>query len=201
MATKRLGTQKSATRASLIDAAEQLMLEEGYAAVTTRRLAETSGIKFQLIYYYFNTLEDLLLEVVERHTQRIGAAMDKVLESEEPLRAIWDFQRSPLSGGKVIGELAVLAKQYDRVRAAIATDAEAGRAREVQALTAYLQRRRIDVGVSALDLILLLNSIARTLRMEGAYGMSAGHANLEALVEGWLQRIEKARPGDHVRLC
>ena len=42
MATsKRLGTQKSATRAALVAAAERLILEEGYAGLTTRRLAET----------------------------------------------------------------------------------------------------------------------------------------------------------------
>jgi AcrR family transcriptional regulator len=198
--TKRLGTQKSATRAALIDAAEKLMLEEGFAGVTTRRLAEKSGIKFQLIYYYFNTLEDLLLEVVARHVQRNGETIEQVLAEGDPLRAVWRFQSSPLSGGGIIGELAVLAKQYPRVRAAIAKDAEQLRAREVEAVTDYLNARRIDLGMSALDFTVLLDSVARTLRMEGAYGMSMGHTNLEALVEGWLSRIEGAEPGSRVRL-
>ncbi len=32
--TRRIGTETSKTRSSLLDAAERLMLEEGYAAVT-----------------------------------------------------------------------------------------------------------------------------------------------------------------------
>jgi AcrR family transcriptional regulator len=197
---KRLGTQKSATRAALIEAAEKLMLEEGFAAVTTRRLAETSGIKFQLIYYYFNTLEDLLLEVVARHVQRNAETIARAFAEGNPVRAVWRFQSSPQSGGGIIGELTVLAKQYPRVRAAIAADAEALRAKEVEAISTYLQARQIDVGLPALDLTMLLDSIARTLRMEGGYGMSLGHAELQARVEDWLKRIEAAPRGARVQL-
>jgi AcrR family transcriptional regulator len=34
---RRLGTETSKTRGALLDAAERLMLEEGYAALTSRR--------------------------------------------------------------------------------------------------------------------------------------------------------------------
>jgi TetR/AcrR family transcriptional regulator len=191
--TKRLGTQKSATRAALIDAAEQLIREEGYAALTTRRLAETSGIKFQLIYYYFNTLEDLLLEVVARHSQRNIERLEQALNSERPLRGLWEHHTDPVSG--VTSELVVLAKQYERVRAAIAANAEVLREMEVRVMSRYFESRGVDIGMSALDLAMLLTSVSRTLRMERSFGMSVGHANLEAMVEAWFGRIENAPPG------
>jgi AcrR family transcriptional regulator len=190
--TKRLGTQKSATRAALVDAAEQLILEEGYAALTTRRLAEKSGLKFQLIYYYFNTLEDLILEVTERHSQRNIARLQAALDSDEPLRAIWRQQVDVNSRSGIIAELTVLAKDYPRVRKAIADNAEAMRRMEVEAVSAYLERAGLDLGVSAMDIVMLMTSATRTLRWESNFGMSLGHENLEALVETWLQRIERA---------
>jgi AcrR family transcriptional regulator len=201
MATsKRLGTQKSATRAALVDAAERLILEEGYAGLTTRRLADASGIKFQLIYYYFNTLEDLLLEVVERDSERQLERMQRALDSDQPVRAVWGYNRNPEHSTGVIGELAVLAREHQRVRAAIAANAERLREMEVEVLTRHLHDRGIELSISPLDLAMLLVSAARTLRMEDGYGMTLGHADLEALVEGWLERIESARPGERVTL-
>ena len=42
-----------------MDAAEQLLLEEGYAAVTSRRVGARAGLKPQLVHYYFRTMDDL----------------------------------------------------------------------------------------------------------------------------------------------
>ena len=44
MATRRIGAEDSATRARLLDVAQQLMLDEGYAAVTSRRVAREAGL-------------------------------------------------------------------------------------------------------------------------------------------------------------
>ncbi len=60
---RRLGTADSKTRLALLDAAERLLLAEGYAAVTSRRVAAAAGLKHQLVHYYFRTMDDLLLEV------------------------------------------------------------------------------------------------------------------------------------------
>ncbi len=50
---------------ALLDAAEHLLVEVGYAAITTRRLAERAGVNHGLVHYYFGSMEDLLLRVVE----------------------------------------------------------------------------------------------------------------------------------------
>ena len=42
---RRIGAPDAKNRGVLLDAAEQLLLEEGYAAVTSRRVAERAGLK------------------------------------------------------------------------------------------------------------------------------------------------------------
>ena len=66
---RRIGAPDAKNRALLLDAAEQLMLEEGYAAVTSRRLANKAGLKPQLVHYYFRTMEELFVEVFRRRAE------------------------------------------------------------------------------------------------------------------------------------
>ena len=49
------------------------MIEEGYAAVTSRRLANKAGLKPQLVHYYFRTMEELFLEVFRRRAEEGSA--------------------------------------------------------------------------------------------------------------------------------
>src|SRR5205823_13649069 len=62
-ASLRIGCEDLKTRAKLLDADEKLLLEEGYAAVTSRRVAAKAGLKPQLVHYYFRTMDDLFIEV------------------------------------------------------------------------------------------------------------------------------------------
>ena len=47
------------------------MRDEGYAAVTSRRVAEQAGLKPQLVHYYFRTMDDLFLEMFRRGADRM----------------------------------------------------------------------------------------------------------------------------------
>src|ERR1039458_10291908 len=47
---RRIGGEDSESRAALLDATERLMLEEGYAAVSSRRVAQAAGLKPQLVH-------------------------------------------------------------------------------------------------------------------------------------------------------
>ncbi len=67
---RRIGAPDAKNRGVLLDAAEQLMLEEGYAAVTSRRLADRAGLKPQLVHYYFRTMDDLFLAVFRRRAEQ-----------------------------------------------------------------------------------------------------------------------------------
>ena len=63
---RKLGSEASATRARIVDAAERVLLEEGYAAVTTRRIAAEAGVHAPLLHYYFLTIDDLFAEAANQ---------------------------------------------------------------------------------------------------------------------------------------
>jgi AcrR family transcriptional regulator len=64
---------RSAAEAALLDAAERLLVDVGYAGITTRRLAEEAGVNHGLVHYYFGSIENLLVRTLERFTERLVA--------------------------------------------------------------------------------------------------------------------------------
>ncbi len=64
-------------RNQLIDAALSLFAEKGYENATIKDLAEACGVAAGLVYHYFESKEDLLLSVFERHG--FAAEMERVL--------------------------------------------------------------------------------------------------------------------------
>ena len=53
------------------------MLEDGYAAVSSRSVAAAVGIQAPLVHYYFPTLDDLFVAVLER---RAGRNVERMAE-------------------------------------------------------------------------------------------------------------------------
>ena len=50
-AARRIGAENSATRTAILDATELVMVEEGYANASTRRVAARAGLKPSLVHY------------------------------------------------------------------------------------------------------------------------------------------------------
>ena len=92
---RRIGAPDAKNRGVLLDAAEQLMLDEGYAAVTSRRVAEKAGLKPQLVHYYFRTMDDLFLAMFRRRGDQGLSQQAAVLASPQPLWALWRFNTDP----------------------------------------------------------------------------------------------------------
>src|SRR3954464_1845953 len=80
--------QKTSARAAaeeaLFDAAERLLNSGGYAAITTRRLAEEAGVNHGLVHYYFGSNENLLVQTLERFTRRMIARQEELYRSDMP---------------------------------------------------------------------------------------------------------------------
>src|SRR5947208_5332137 len=116
MADRRLGGVDSNTREELLDAAEQLMLEEGYAAVTSRRVGRKSCISPQLVHYYFRTMDDLFLAVFRRRAEEGLARFEEALKIAPTLRTIWYVGRDT-PGANFNLEFAALANHRKAIRA------------------------------------------------------------------------------------
>jgi AcrR family transcriptional regulator len=189
-ATRRIGAEDSATRAALLDAALELMLEEGYAAVTSRRLAAKAGLKPQLVHYYFRTMDDLFLALVRRGAEQNLARQARALESPQPLRALWEFSSDP-AGTTLTMEFSALANHRKAIRSELGTYAEQFRRLQSEALSSVLDRYGIDHDELPPEAVLvLITAISRILVLEEALGMTTGHAEMRALVERYLARYE-----------
>jgi AcrR family transcriptional regulator len=187
---RRIGAPDAKNRSLLLDAAERLMLDEGYAAVTSRRLANKAGLKPQLVHYYFRTMDELFLEVFRRRAEEGLAAQARALQSPQPLWALWRFGSDP-GFARISMEFMALANHRKEMGAEIAYYAERFREEQRQAVTSALQR----YGVASEDVppvvwTVLMTSLSRMLVLEQAIGMSGGHAETLGLVENYLRRLE-----------
>jgi AcrR family transcriptional regulator len=190
---RRIGAPDAKNRGVLLDAAEQLMLEEGYAAVTSRRVAEKAALKPQLVHYYFRTMDELFLAAFRRRAEQGLQAQAQVLQSSQPLWALWRFSTDPAATA-ITMEFIALANHRKALKAEIAYYAERFREEQQKALSTVLQRYGKDAGdpaeVPALVWSVLMTSVSRVLVIEQALGMSAGHAETVEFVERYLHRLE-----------
>ncbi|MGI8756951.1 MAG: TetR/AcrR family transcriptional regulator [Acidimicrobiales bacterium] len=74
-----------AVRLALIEAAAQLMADEGPAALSIRRVAAEVGTSTMAVYTHFGSKEDLVHEVVREAFARLHAEMVAVARTEDPV--------------------------------------------------------------------------------------------------------------------
>jgi AcrR family transcriptional regulator len=188
-ATRRRGPDDSKTRAAMIDAAAQLIFEEGYEAVTARRLAARMGVHSGLVHYYFDSMDSLLLAVFRDGADANLRRQERALSSQHPLTELWKVN-SDARGVKLQQEFMVLAYRNLAIRSEIAVYAARFREIEKQALAPLLAAGAHDSGLSAGAASVLIDSLARTMALERALGLTDGHDDMESLVSGYLHRLE-----------
>src|ERR671911_2347391 len=80
---------RSAAEEALLDAAERLLVDVGYAGITTRRLAEAAGVNHGLVHYYFGSNENLLVRALERFTERLIVRQREMYAADLPFIEKW----------------------------------------------------------------------------------------------------------------
>lgn len=72
--------QRQQVTARLMDAAERLLYDVGYAGVTTRAVAEEADVKHGLVHYYFGSMDELLTQTLERFVDQLAEALEALYE-------------------------------------------------------------------------------------------------------------------------
>src|SRR6516165_7205108 len=106
-------------RQAIVEATIEIMREEGYAAVSSRRIAAHAGLKSKLVHYYFKTMDELFLAVYKRIEDEHFRRLTQALAAREPLRAIWQLNMDSTDTRMVL-ELTALANHRKVLRAEIA---------------------------------------------------------------------------------
>lgn len=151
------------------------MLEEGYAAVTTRRVAERAGFKSPLVHYYFKTTDDLLINIYRRGAKANLQRHSDAMTRGDLLDALWEVNADPERTALGL-EFMALANHRKFIRDEMAQFAEQIRAVQIIALEHFL-RKHCDgpPPITPASLTVVLAAIARTLVMENGVGITLGH--------------------------
>ena len=186
----RRGSESSETRSLLLDTTERVMRKDGYAAVSSRRIAAEAGVTAALVHYYFGTIDDLFLAVLRRRGEQQLERQERFLQSDQPLRALWDWSLEP-AGTRLIMEFMALANHRKAIRREFAAYADRFRAAQLQALAPHFEAIGLDPTETPPEAVLvLIASVSRTLVMERALGMHIGLDETVELIERQLTRLE-----------
>src|SRR5829696_9589373 len=94
---------RNPTAEAFLDAAERLLIDVGHAGISTRRLAAEARAHQGLIHYYFGSMDELFVQVLERFTERLVARQREMYGAEVPFiekwRRAWRFQEEDLEAG------------------------------------------------------------------------------------------------------
>jgi AcrR family transcriptional regulator len=87
--------QRVATRQAIIDATAKVLVDDGYAALTTRRVADLAGVAQSTLMHHFETRETLVVEAVTNLALRLAEdALDQIdlaaLQTPERREAVLD---------------------------------------------------------------------------------------------------------------
>ena len=197
---------RAETEAAFLDAAERLLIEVGYAQISTRRLAEEAGANAGLVHYYFGSMEEVFVRALERFTERLIARQREMYAAERPFIEKWrtamGYLDEDLAAGypKIWLELQALGWNRPDIRERVARVNAEWRAVLRAAFAQAHEEYDLDRDEFPLEaLVSLVVTFNIGIEVERLSGISAGHRELLAWVDGWLQRLEDERRDKDVR--
>jgi AcrR family transcriptional regulator len=188
-------TPRSAAEEGLLDAAERLLVDVGYAGITTRRLAEEAGVNNGLVHYYFGSIENLLVRTLERFTDRLIARQralyaDPDIPFIEKWRTAMRFLLSEdVEYEKVWYELQALAWNRSELRERVDHVNAEWRSVLTDALAEPRKRYGIEMPLDAL--VSLVITFNEGIILERLSGIETGHDGLLDWIDGWMEAKEK----------
>jgi AcrR family transcriptional regulator len=192
---------RAETEDAFLDAAERLLIDVGYSGISTRRLAEEAGANHGLVHYYFGSMENLFVRVLERFTERLIARQREMyartdISGVEKWKTAMGYLESDLAAGypKIWLELQALGWNRPDLAERVAQVNREWR----DVLTDAFARMMDEYGVDRQQFPLAaLVSLALTfnegIMVERLSGISAGHRDLMEMVERWLESLEEAK--------
>ena len=78
------------TRTGILDAARSAILADGYAALSTRRVADLAGVPLSQIHYHFGSKRQLVLAVLAAENARLLERQSEMYDAPDPLWVRWD---------------------------------------------------------------------------------------------------------------
>jgi AcrR family transcriptional regulator len=180
---------RSAAEDALLDAAERLLVDVGYAGITTRRLAEEAGVNHGLVHYYFGSNENLLVRALERFTERLIARQRELYAADLPFAEKWRtamryLVSEDLTYEKVWLELQAMGWNNDELRSRLIEVNAEWRAVLKEAFAQPHRELGIELPLDALVALVMTFNLGIIVERLG--GIETGHAELLEWIDQWL---------------
>ena len=187
----RQTTARVAAEEALLDAAERLLVDVGYAGITTRRLAEAAGVNHGLVHYYFGSNEHLLVRALERFTERLILRQREMYAADVPFIEKWRTAMlylisEDVTYEKIWLELQALAWNNADTRARLERVNAEWRAVLTEAFEEPHRELGIEIPLDALVSLVITFNIG--IMVERLGGIETGHAALLDWIDAWLSR-------------
>jgi len=178
------------TEQALLDAAERLLGEVDASGITTRRVADEAGANHGLVHYYFGSVEQLLVRVLERFTERLIERQRELYAAEVPFLEKWRtamaYLDEDLPYQKIWFELQALAWNRPELQERLAWVHAEWRAVLVDAFAHVREELGLDLPPEAL--VTLVYTFNEGIMLERLSGIETGHRELLDWIDGWLER-------------
>jgi AcrR family transcriptional regulator len=180
---------RSQAEAALLDAAERLLVDIGYARITTRRLAEAAGVNHGLVHYYFGSNENLLVQALERFTERLVERQRALYASDAPFPEKWRTAMAYLVDDdaryeKIWLELQALSWNDPDLRSRLVRVNAEWRAVLTEAFAEPHRELGIPMPLDALVSLVMTFNLGIVVERLG--GVTTGHRELLDWIDGWL---------------
>lgn len=193
-------TTKPDIRTAFLDAAERILIEEGQRGISTRRLAREAGLNHGLVHYYFGSMEEVFVQVLERFTSQLIERQREMYHGDAPFIDKWRSAVRYLDEDhdsgyqKIWYELQSMAWNRPDLRERVASVTEAWRGVLTEAFSTAMKEYGLDRRRFPVDAVVtLVITFNEGIMLERLSGLSAGHDELLAAIDGWLQSLERAR--------
>ncbi len=185
---------RASAEEALLDAAERLLVEAGSAGITTRRVAREAGVNHGLVHYYFGSIENLLVRVLERYTAELTARQRTMYAADAPFIEKWRkamryLVAEDVGYEKVWLELQALAWNRPELRERVAHVNDEWRSVLLEAFEEPHHRYCIPMPLEAL--VSLVITFNEGVVLERLSGITTGHAELLEWIDAWVERKEK----------
>jgi len=195
---------REANMTAFLDAAERLLIREGAAGISTRQLAREAGQNHGLVHYYFGSVDELLVQTLERFTARILERQRAMYGSKGPFIEKWRkamaFIDEDLASGypKIWAELQALAWNKPELRERVRGVADSWRTVLRDALAQAMKEYDLgDSPFSAESWAALVAQFNQGLLFERLFGFDRGHEALLTAIDAWLSSLEKRKTGNN----
>ena len=182
-------TPREAAEEALLDAAERLLVDVGYAGITTRRLAEEAGVNHGLVHYYFGSNENLLVRALERFTERLVERQRELYDADMPFVEKWRtamryLVAEDVSYEKIWLELQALAWNNPELQEHLARVNAEWRKVLTDAFEEPHRELAIPIPLDALVSLVLTFNLG--IMVERLGGVETGHHELLDWIDKWL---------------